>query len=122
MRPRAAQEGSHAQGLAPAWCLKARRACTLASPGVPLLLVGCQDPHLSNCFSSKTRFPNVGIHRDSVCEQMKEAAAWLKLGGWGTLPCPLERLLGLAVCRDLRTPHLGLWESAIPGWLCPSRP
>ena len=130
--PWAAQGGCRAQGLAPTCWLKARRACALA-PQVSQCSSWAvkahrpraeQDPHLSNFFSSKTFSPNVSIHRDSVYEQMKEAAPWLKLGGMGDPPLPPREASGAeaSVCRDLRTPHLGLWESAFSGWLCPLRP
>ena len=63
-------------------------------------------------------------NRDSGYERIREVAPWLSLGllEMGDPPLSPERLLRLAVCHDLKTPHLGLWKSAIFGWLCPLRP
>ena len=55
---------------------------------------------------------------------MREVAPWLSLGllEMGDPPLAPERLLRLAVCHDLKTPHPDLWKSAIFGCLCPLRP
>ena len=63
-------------------------------------------------------------NRDSGYERIREVAPWLSLGllEMGERPLSPETLLRLAVCHDLKTPHLGLWKSVIYGWLCPLRP